>query len=47
MTIARDTARATVPPLLAACVVALIIGDPGGRSDTITLPSPQVAVVGR
>ena len=47
MHIARDTARTAVPPLLAACVVALIIGDPGGRSDTITLPSPQVATVGR
>lgn len=47
MTIARDTARATVPPLLAACVVALIVGEPGGHLGTVTLPSPQVAAVGR
>ena len=47
MNTARDTARSVVPPLLAACVVALIIGDPGAHSDSITLPSPQVAAVGR
>jgi len=44
---ARDTARAVVPPLLAACVVALIIGDPATGSDPITLTVPQAVAVGR
>lgn len=44
---ARDTTRAIVPPLLAACVVALIIGDPGTGSDVVTLPSAPVATAGR
>jgi len=43
---ARDTARAVVPPLLAACVVALIIGDPGASTGPITLPAPQAVAVG-
>lgn len=47
MNIARDTARAAVPPLLAACVVALIVGDPGASPDSVTLPSPLVASSGR
>ncbi|MGD9957140.1 MAG: hypothetical protein AB7V23_13835 [Candidatus Nanopelagicales bacterium] len=46
MNTARDTARTVVPPLLAACVVALIVGDPGQHPQTVTIPNPQVAAVG-
>ena len=45
MHIARDTARVAVPPLLAACVVALLLGDPGGRLDGSPVPAPVAVPV--
>ena len=47
MHIARDTARVAVPPLLAACVVALLLGDPGGRPDGSPVPAPVAVPVSR
>lgn len=47
MHIARDTARVAVPPLLAACVVALIVSDPGTRRDGSSVTAPATVSVGR
>ncbi|MFC6236455.1 hypothetical protein [Longivirga aurantiaca] len=47
MHIARETARVAVPPLLAACVVALIVSDPGTRPDGSSAPAPGTLSVGR